>query len=309
MKKNTKISLSIATLVVLGYFLFRKKTKRFLRATGGYFSCSQFSPKGCKTLESCADLKIKEIKCEIINNRSKLEALQVEANKRKISLQRMLHITAMNIFTNNRKRTIKESLSHYGILPPDKAIQEYWDNFFQKAELVGIINQIKENAVLMNQLKTKAVASKITLEKQIRQEALKTYRRLVNEKAREDRKQKEELQKQTQQYQQSQGFGTPTSSGTQTQYISNYGNVPIYNLTPAQFQNIASKLVENPTLAYKNLKEGVYQVASMQPQSGGGGGGADTSANAGCGDWGTFNWSWCMMMRGFRSSLKNTGGY
>jgi hypothetical protein len=312
MEKN-KVILG-ASLGVLGAFIYyysNKKGKNFLKATGGYgtggysTTCTNLTA-GCKTISSCKQKKLNEIKCQLKKDTIAFNKIKQESFAQGISVTKMLHLKAMSIFTNDGKRNIKESLEYYKILPTALAEKQYWEQFFNTPELKEIISGINSNPALLYDLSIKAKTQNTTLDRQIRMAAIKIYRQNVIQRRREARQAKKQQQQQSQQNQQQQIKTTPSTYGTTT-YIPNYGNVEVFNLTPAQFANITTRLVNDPYTTFSRLQEGVYQVGSGSA-SGGGGGGGSLGDSCGGYSWGSFNWSWCRTMAAMHRPGV-TGGY
>jgi hypothetical protein len=313
MEKN-KVILG-ASLGVLGAFIYyysNKKGKDFLKATGGYgtggysTTCTNLTA-GCKTISSCKQKKLNEIKCQLKKDTIAFNKIKQEAFAQGVSVTKMLHLVAMKTFTNDGKRNIKESLEYYKILPTELAEKQYWEQFFNTPELKEIISGINSNPALLYDLSIKAKTQNTTLDRQIRMAAMKIYRQNVIQRRREARQAKKQ-QQQSQQNQQQ----IKTTYGYQT-YIDGYGNVDVVNLTPAQFSNLATKLVDDPYSTFARLSEQcknplgcTYQVGSGSV--GGSGGGGSLGDSCGGYSWGSFNWSWCRTMAAMRSG-GNTGGY
>jgi hypothetical protein len=314
MKIDKNIVIGAASLGVLGGFLYyysKKNQKNYLNQTGGYGTgaysgvCRDLA-SGCKTLQSCTNLKLNEIKCKIRNDEVEFNKVKAEAQRRGITIPKMLHIIALNIFSNNGTRNVKQSLAFYNILPTAIAQQQYWESFFNSPALQQIIVSIKGNSSLMSELLAKAKAENTTIDRQIKMAALKIYRQQIR-----DIRRQQQIQRQ-----QNQNITVTTSNYNYGQtYIPNYGFVEVHNMTPAQFNKVTESLVSDPFGTFSRLEEGVYQVRGTSSVgmgttttiTGGGGGSGEPNQCAGY-TWGSFNWSWCRMIAGLRMSA-GTGGY
>jgi hypothetical protein len=324
-KKKVILGASLGVIGAFIYYYSNKKGKNFLKATGGYSAgyCSLYKKDvdkdgkcidkpcptlttGCKTISSCTQLKLNEIKCQLRKDPIKFNKIKSDATTQKIPIRKFMHLEAMKIFTNNGQRNLKESLEYYKILPTELAERQYWEQFFSNPELQQIITGINANPSLLAELNAKAKLENTSLDRQIKTAAMRIYRQNIIQRRRDAR-----IARQQQQQQNRPITTTPTQSySSSTTYIPNYGNVEVHNLTPAQFNNITQRLVNDPYTTFANLREGVYQVGTGgSGASGTGGGGSHFGDSCGGYSWGTFNWSWCRTMAAMHSGGMRTGGY
>ncbi len=312
MKLDKNIMIGAASLGVLGGFIYyysKKNGKNYLNQTGGGYGTGGYPTtcrnltSGCKTIESCTQLKLNEIKCKIRNDEEQFNKVKLEAQRQGNTIPKMLHIIALKIFSNNGKRNVKESLAFYNILPTAIAEQQYWESFFNSPALQQIISSIKSNASLMSDLSAKAKSENTTLDRQIKMAALKVYRQQIRTIRRQQQIQR----------QQNKPITVTTSNYNYGQtYIPNYGFVEVHNMSPAQFGRLTESLVKDPFSTFAKLEEGVYQVKGTSTVGTGtvvtvGGGTAASPCDIY--SWGSFNWSWCKTLAGLRNMGAGTGGY
>jgi hypothetical protein len=322
MKKNN--TLLYAGAGAVGLFLvyyYNKNKNKYFNSTGGYGynryeqkveeNCGGYTT-GCKTVFSCAKIKKEEIACELRKNSKEYDKLLFLSKLRNVPVENLVKKQSNKIFTDNGKRNNKESLDYFKIKP---ILDEDAITLPPHPEIQAIIDEIKSNPDLYNPIKAKASEKKIKEERLLLREANKISRKRNAEKQREIRRQIQQarhIERLKRQMWKAQNINriNPPRYIPNLNYIEGYGNVDVFYLTPSAFDTVWKRLQNDLENTFKRLPQGTYTTdPSLISGAGTSGGGMPMDS---CGEWGTFNWSYCNMLRQFRRGgalSSGSGGY
>jgi len=324
MKKEEAIIYASAGIVglFLVYYYTKNKKKIFLNQTGGYANPCGGYTIGCKTVPACRDGKIKEIICEIQKDPNEYYNISQRAKSQRITTDTLVRRVAIRKFTNNGKRNVVESLAFWNIKPTGVTERIIIP---QHPEIQKIIDDIKGNLLWYGKVKVAAGLAGIKEERQLIIEATKTLRKRNIDKFRQARAEqiaarKAEIQRMQDLARLNQQMNQPIpnihshNSSPKTDYISGYGNVPLYELSENRFNQIWTNLQTDLSSTFDRLPERTYTVAGgggggTSGGSGGSGGGGGGGQSCGGHAWGSFDWAHCNMIRNWHSSSGGSGGY